>query len=211
MNIEMLIRLGTSVFGAVGALVSRGIYDRKRARLREEYRFEKEFLDDVANRPDMHPYLRDKGYRAIAGHERFSADEIAYLLSLKDADLAIRDFALGKPYLEHLPQRGNLQVAFREKYRGSWSRLWRKGLYVSLYCLLSFFSFTPLFYARHFSSQTELLVVLAVSLSTGMYHAALAAIAARRIISAERLVKNQKIHKQVIFLGNDAGLNTNPA
>ena len=48
-----------------------------------------------------------------------STAEIEYLVSLERSDRALRDYVLGLPYLEHLPEVGNLEIAFKKKYGGN--------------------------------------------------------------------------------------------
>ncbi len=112
--------------------------------LRDEYKFAKEFMEALHAPDSMHPFLREKGFQAIAGDNQLSADEVEYLLSLQKPDQALRDYVLGKRYLDHLPHMGNLQVKFRAKYEGSWSRNWRKTFYLLAYTLLVFLALSPL-------------------------------------------------------------------
>lgn len=62
-----------------------------------------DFLQEVNSNKQLHPFLREKGYQAIAGDKQIGANEIEYLLSLKGPERALRDYVLGRPYLEHLP------------------------------------------------------------------------------------------------------------
>ncbi len=70
----------------------------RHGRLREEYRFAREFLTDLMSPAGMHPFVRRKGYQAIAGDTRLSAAEIEYLLNLDDGARALKDYVLGRKY-----------------------------------------------------------------------------------------------------------------
>ena len=57
------------------------VFLNKKPRLRDEYKFAKDFLNDIAAVEQRHPYLIEKGYAAISGKESLTAKEIIYLLS----------------------------------------------------------------------------------------------------------------------------------
>ena len=122
MELDILLKSGTLLLGVIGA--GKLLYDLwiiKHSRMRDEYTFAKTFFHEVSTNPTSHPFLREKGYQAIAGDRQLSADTIEYLLSLENPDRALRDYVLGRPYLEHLPQSGNLQIEFRKRYKNKWS------------------------------------------------------------------------------------------
>jgi hypothetical protein len=149
MDYDLLIKIVTVFIGAVGA--GKLLYDLsigKRGRMREDYNFAKQFLDEVSSNPDIHPYLREKGYQAIAGDSELSADEIEYLLSLRNPQRALKDYVLGRQYLVVLPAESDQQVCFKTKYKNPWSLRWRQYLYTSLYFLLSVIALAPLLLGR---------------------------------------------------------------
>ena len=204
MDYDLLIKTVTVLIGAIGA--GKLIYDLsigKRSRMREEYKFAKEFLEEVSSNKQLHPFLREKGYQAIAGDIQVSADEIEYLLSLKGPDRALGDYVLGRPYLEHLPNVGNLQIAFRRKYQGAWSRQWRKFLYLGMYVALVFLAFAPLLFSRLlFKGSAQMFIAFVVCVSAFGPYAWFALKAATRISRAEKLVENQHKHTQRIVLSS---------
>ena len=117
----------------------------RRNRMREEFKFAKEFLAEVAENKQMHPYLREKGYQTIAGNVHLNADEVAYLLTLYDPyhenankfirypDRALRDYIAGKSLLIYRANGGNDRIAFKDKYASPRARKWRKIVYKILY------------------------------------------------------------------------------
>lgn len=144
MDIDVLLKSITVLVGVFG--VGKVLYEfviGRKGRMRDEYRFAHEFLSAVEANPDMHPYLKEKGYQAIAGDSTLSADEVKYLLSVVKPDRALKDYVLGRQYLEHLPHAGNLQVAYKHRYRNEWSRRWRLYLYAACYVLFGFAAFSP--------------------------------------------------------------------
>ncbi|KWE70880.1 hypothetical protein WL78_15300 [Burkholderia ubonensis] len=202
MDIDIIFKLGTFVIGAIGT--GKILYEVsvvRRGRMREEYKFAREFLKDRMEDSEMHPFLREKGYRAIAGDERLTADEIEYLLSLKGADRTLKDYSFGRSYLEHLPNIGNLQIQFKKKYKTIWSRRWRKWTYFALYLVLAFLMFSPFLLSKYFFKQPgEMLAATGFCLVVFGPYAWMALGSVVRIQRAEKLVEHQDKHRQTIFI-----------
>lgn len=171
--------------------------------MRDEYSFAKTFFEEVSSNPALHPFLREKGYQAIAGDRQLSADEIEYLLSLEKPDRALRDYVLGRQYLDHLPQSGNLQIDFKKRYKNKWSRTWRMYVYSALYLLFSLTAFSPLVLSQVFdfsNAQTAQSLILSVSVfgPYGWFFLKTAA----HIYRAQKLVENQHRHtKRIVVTG----------
>jgi hypothetical protein len=202
MDYDLIVKIVTGVAGIAG--VARIFYEfsiGRRSRERDEYKFARDFLDDVRSKHDMHPFLKDKGYRAIAGDSQINADEVEYLLSLTRPERALRDYVLGRAYLEHFPQSGNLQIQFKKKYERKFSRQWRMILYVALYILSSFIAVSPWLLAGHFgTTPSQMLSASAVSLPVFGFYAWLGLKAGSRIYRAQMLVEHQHRHTQKIVL-----------
>ena len=134
MQLETIIKIITTIVAIVG--VGKTFYEMRtgnKSRLREEYKFAKDFLEELNNNPNLHPFALEKGYQAIAGSTTVSTKEIAYLLSLKNPGKCLNDYLLGKQYLSKLNTDSDFQLYFSKKYSTLWSRKWRKGLYFALY------------------------------------------------------------------------------
>lgn len=206
MEYDFVWKAGTLLFGVIGA--GKILYDLslgKRSRMRDEFNFAKAFLDVVRSDPNLHPYLREKGYAAIAGDANLSADQVEYLLTLLKPERALRYFVLGRPYLDHLPDSGDLQIEFKPKYRKIWSRKWRLYLYLGLYFVLAFASFSPLVFSSFLGLNiTGILGLTIMSSGTCLPSALLAMKSAIRIDRAEKLVENQHKHTQRVLLSDPA-------
>ncbi|MFD2450707.1 hypothetical protein [Ideonella paludis] len=127
MNFDDLIKLVTLFGGPVATWkVMEELLRGRRSHLREEYKFARDFLKEVDDNPKMHPFLKQKGYQAIAGDTSLSAGEIEYILSLHDSARALKDYVLGKPYLEHLTTATSRQIVFKQRYESPWPRRVRK-------------------------------------------------------------------------------------
>lgn len=204
MELDVFSRVATFVLGAVGA--AKIFYEMsigKRSRMREEYKFARDFLGEVDSNEKMHPFLRERGYQAIAGDNRLTSEEVAYLLSLKGPDRALSDYVLGRPYLAHLPETGNLQVSFKRKFSSKWSRRWRMWLYLAFYLVSAFAAFSPLLFSKlFFKSSEETLVGFAVCLVVFAPYAWFSLRASSRIYRAEKLVQYQHKHTQRIVISS---------
>ncbi|RFA30004.1 hypothetical protein CAI21_07220 [Alkalilimnicola ehrlichii] len=118
MNIELIIKVVLAAVAVIGLWpILYGIIAGKKIRLREEYRFAKEFLDDLASGRQMHPYALEKGCQAIAGTTAIKAIEVQYILTLENPASCLRDFVLARSYLEHLETAGDLKITFSKNTR----------------------------------------------------------------------------------------------
>jgi hypothetical protein len=122
------------------------ISNGKQSQRREEYKFAKDFLEEVKDKPEMHPFAREKGYKAIAPdkqpgiglRDKLGAKEIEYLLSLPKPELALQNYILGRHYLENIFDNEIFhnetpKIAFKKKYKVYWSRGLCKNTFFALY------------------------------------------------------------------------------
>ena len=171
MDAEIIIRSVLTIPAIIG--VAKLIHDitiGKGTRLRDEYKFAKEFLTD-AKRSDIHPYALEKGYQAIAGSHIVKAEEIEYILSLKDPAQCLRDYVLSKQLMEHIKTKGDLQLQFKPKYLSAWSRFWRKSFYLLGYFIFAFLALSPFIIQAFFkTSYSNMGVQLLLSIPVaGLY------------------------------------------
>ncbi len=126
----------------------------KQSQRREEYKFAKDFLEEIKNNPNMHPFAREKGYKAIAPdkqpgvglRDKLGAKEIEYLLADKNnPELALNNYILGRRYLENIFDNETPKIAFKKEYEVNWSRGVHKNICFTLYWIFGFFAFAPLF------------------------------------------------------------------
>lgn len=194
MQPEIILKIFTTFSASLGAI---NVFDRirttKRSQLREEYKFAKNFLEEYENNRNLHPFAIEKGFKAIAGNRAVRAEEIIYILSLKNPDRCLNDYLKGKQYLEKLDINHDFKLNFSKKYSSSWSRKWRKALYFIAYFVSIFLAFAPLFLTR---SSFPLLIITIVVYG---FCALWCLESAGRISDAERLVKNQQKHSSTIY------------
>jgi hypothetical protein len=205
-DIDPIIKISSWAGGAlagaialwkIGVEVLRG----RHGHLREEYKFARDFLQDLGENQRMHPFLRQKGYQAIAGDTRLSTHEIEYLLTLNDAARSLKDYVVGRPYLQHLVTSASNQVVFRDKFVHRTSRRWRKVLYFSLYLLCYLAVFAPLFlWAFRLVEASNAVLASSISAIPFFTAAVLSIREAVRIGRAEALVDNQQKYDQAVVL-----------
>jgi hypothetical protein len=195
MKFEIIVKI-ISVLGAIFGTwkIISDITTGQKSRLREDYKFAKEFLEDIKNNPDLHPFTVEKGYQAIAGSTILSSEEVAYLLSLKNPGKCLNDYKLSKEYLKPINTKGDLHLAFAKKYSSLWSRKWRKIFYVSLYGICAIIAILPIFL------PSKYLGLILITLPIYGYGALTSLNLYIRIERGEQLVKNQQRHTQRILL-----------
>jgi hypothetical protein len=120
----------------------------RRKNLKEDYAFAKGFFADLTN-ADLHPLLREKGYKAIAGDPRITGAEVAYLLRVAPAGDALKDYIIGKHYLTHFATAGNSQIAFKPKYKKVWARRIRQSVYFVMYMIFILVALNPLLIPKY--------------------------------------------------------------
>lgn len=118
----------------------------KRSRLREEFKFIKDFITELGS---AHPFVIEKGYLAISGDDTLTADEIAYLFSLKSPGQALRKYTRARKYLQIKASQDSagVRIEFREEYTDN-KRKWLKILYACSYGVFACFAFSPLLFAK---------------------------------------------------------------
>lgn len=193
MNLETFLKLFSLIAGAFALwkiVVEVGA--GRRSRFRDEYKFAREFLDDIQKTPQMHPFLRQKGYQALAGDNRLTAQTVEYLLTLPESARALRLYVMGLPYLQHTATAVSSQVSFKRKFESHAARVSRKIAYLVAYGLFYALGAAPLF------SLPLSLFGLAPSpylfLTTALFCWPLAALSlwsGMRIMAAESLVDAQ--------------------
>lgn len=201
MDYEFVLKLFVAAASIAGAAkIFYEIISGRRSKLREEYKFSKEFLNDIKNN-EIHQYSIEKGYHALAGTDSIKAQEVEYILTLENADRCLKDYVLSKKYLDQLVTNGNLQIAFSKKYVKSWPRIWRKFLYGSLYFAFAMAAVSPLLLMQVLNLNVKHVVALFLfSFPISGYLAVDFLREGVKIYRGEMLVKNQKKHTRRIIL-----------
>lgn len=170
MDIELFAKLVT-VAGSVFALykVIAEFVISKKSRLREEFKFIKDFITDL--KPDTHPFVIEKGYLAITGDSTLTAKEITYLLSLSSPAQALKKYSASRKYVEFKEATATekAKVVFRDKYTES-KRKWVKRMNLATYIVFATLAFAPIPFANDIFGtnwQVGLVVISMALLSFG--------------------------------------------
>ena len=149
MDLEIVLKLLAVLVSSVGAWkVLTELARARRATLREEYRFAKEFLSDLKSKEPIHVYLKDKGYEALGGDKSLATREIEYLMSLPEPARALREYANGRKYIEHVATAGDRQLLLRRPYRRFVSLRSLIWLYLALFLLAYTAAWSPLVFSE---------------------------------------------------------------
>jgi len=198
-----------AAFRIVGALVNIGVLAKiiyelsigSKHKLREEYRFSKEFLNDLYQKK-LHPLAIERGYYAIAGTERIKSKEIEYLLSLENPGSCLKGYVLSRRYLEHIEKNSQFKIEFSKKYKRKCSRLWRKVIHLAVYFVGAFIAFSPLLLFKPMDlSLNQLFTLIAVITPSAGFFAVNSMRCFIKISLGEKLVASQKKHTSII-VGN---------
>jgi len=200
MDISTIIKIVVAISAILGA--AKVIYEFTlggHTRRREEYRFAKEFLNDlykVDEADKLHPLAVERGFYAIAGTSSIKADDVEYLLTLLSPDKALKDYVLSRACVEidHKTQR----VQFRAKYASVFARFWRKVWWLLIYFVASLLAASPLVLTGPLGLPTRFMWLAIVTIPCGGLYAYLALRDFIKITRAEALVKDQKKHTPAI-------------
>ncbi len=157
MDMENIYKAATAIAAVIGG--SRVIYELTlgtHSRLRDDYRFAKEFLHDLHQTDiskKLQPLAIERGYYALAGTRTIPVQDIAYLIELRDPDKRLKDYVLSRVYVEF--DSVSQRIHFRKKYRQRLSRLWRKGCWLLTYPIAALLAMSPLLVAGPLQAGAE--------------------------------------------------------
>lgn len=198
MDIMVVIRF-VPVFVGI-ATIGKIIYDMMyatKAKLRDEYKFAKEFLDEE-NLKKVHPFARDKGYQAIAGCTDITSKEIAYLLSLSNPIQRLNDYKMSRRFFKNDQPSGDFALIYKNRYKSNVYRWLLKAFYMLLYIALALVATSPYLYPEYFGQHG--IFTLMITLPLFGYLAIQSLYSGLRVICAERLMKKMDYHSSNIIL-----------
>jgi len=200
MDYELAAKVASVLLGSFGAFkVLHEVSIGRRSRMREEYSFAKEFLAEVNFNKHLHPYLREKGFQAIAGDVTISAVQAEYVLSLEAPSQALRDYVLGHRYLE-FEGTASARLEFKKWYRNPHTRKLRVIAYSTAYMAFAFLALSPVVFSKIvFSSPGQVFAALAITLVSAAPLAWTFLDSAMRLHRAEKLVSSQQQRGHPLF------------
>jgi len=203
---EIVVKLVLAFVGIVSmGKVITDIFAGRKANLREEYKFAKEFISDIEakelQRNKLHPFLIGKGYQAIAGTNSVKPSEIEFMLSLENPMQRLRDYIFSRRIFETLEVDEEFRLVYKKKYFKAYSRGWRKVWYFVLYVIFSALAISPWLASPYFSSNiSHMFISLLFTLPTFGLYSFWSIRAAYRIKKAEELFNNQRSHTSKIVV-----------
>ncbi|RUS67269.1 hypothetical protein CUZ56_01212 [Saezia sanguinis] len=202
MNTEIIFKLITVLLGSFTLMklfidASRG----RKSHMREEYKFAKEFLNDVKNNKEMHPFAIEKGFQAIACEQWIEAKEVDFVISLEEPTRSLNDFIQGNRYIELKEDKNGQQIVFKQKYQAIWHRRWRKLVALLLYFCFCLLALSPWLLLPYITMNIGTAVILLlVTIPVFGSYAYMCLSWGTRVLAAERLVKRKPVSKQQILL-----------
>lgn len=199
-HFDLIIKGGSFFIAFLGVIpiIRRWLLDSDSKR-KDDYRFAKEFLFDLGENTSMHPFVREKGYLAIAGKSHLNAEEVSYLLTLNEPSKALSNYRLAKGIVFFDSGKLIHKITFKKRYKSDFFRLLAKSYHVVKYGVFFFLSILPL-YSHSFRVWAGDALMLYALLFSPMFMvmAIRSIIEKEKIISAEYIVKNQEPHTKTI-------------
>lgn len=176
------------------------IYDvvqSKRSGIQQDYKIAKDFLEDSSKNPEMHHFVIERGYQAIAGTSNITVPEAKYLLSLENPNASLKNYLSARTYVEFINNENeNQKIQFLKKYQSQFSRSWRRGLYFLLYIVSTFLTVMPIFFFRVFTPDPAHGIVIAIIfLSSFGFLTFFSLKEYYNLKNIEKLVKNQRVYQ----------------
>lgn len=168
-----------------------------KSKLKEEYRFAKEFLVDIVENKKLHHLAVERGYYAIAGTSSIKVSDLIYLVSLVAPDKCIKDYILARVYVEF--DEVVQKIVFKSRYKNSGYRLFVKVSYSVLYVVFGSLAVAPYLFVGQLTFLPDLAVVKLVFLLFFGFFALRFLWAFIKMIRGEALLGRQQKHLPSIF------------
>lgn len=180
------------VIGLITAVqIVNSLTTTKKSTAREEYQFTKDFLDSVAINPDMHPLVRDRGYRALAGDKQMPVKEVEYVISLIDPDTSLRRYTRARDYLQF--EECGSRIDYAPKYKKTAKRTRLKTYYLTSYLITAMIALSPFPLTMQLSlNLEEFLGLIIFTLPAFGLIAVYSALEYRKIKTAEKFMTEQR-------------------
>lgn len=193
-----LLELAAKTIGLFGSIFTAyklflEVVLHRKTRLRDEYKFVKEFLTDIGASSEAHPYLVEKGFAAISGKDNLTAEEIRFFLSQHNPSLSLKRYSAARQrYVEYSDCEH--RVKFRGKFTDPAKRKWSKILNGVGYFVLAALSLAPLFFASDLFGKNWQMAVMFIIMFLAAFgpQAILCLLEVGRITKGEKLVDHQR-------------------
>ncbi|MGY3852756.1 hypothetical protein [Aeromonas veronii] len=197
---DLIIKSGSFLIALLGVapIIRKWLLDLDSKR-KDDYRFAREFFSDLDKNPSMHPFVREKGYLAIAGKSHVNEGEVSYILSLKEPSKALGNYKLAKGIVWFDSEKSLVKISYKKWYKYKFVRIVAKAYHIIKYGVFFFLAILPL-YSNSFREWIGDALILYVFLFSPicMFIAVRSIIEKEKIVSAEYIVKNQESHTKII-------------
>ncbi|WP_339511924.1 hypothetical protein [Pseudomonas sp. RL_15y_Pfl2_60] len=146
MTLDLFYKLSTIIIPLATAWVAfKNLSFTSSSKQKDEYRFAKDFIEDITRTPNQHPLVIDRGFRAIAGSTKLSANEAAYIINQKDSpERALQNYIFSHEYLKFYENEQSSKIDYRPCYQNKYKRMGLKVLHWITYIVFSYFALSPL-------------------------------------------------------------------
>lgn len=185
------IGLSGSIFTAYKLFLE--VVLHRKTRLRDEYKFVKEFLTDINAASTPHPYLLEKGFAAVSGRDNLTAEEIRFFLSQPNPSIAFKLYSSARIRYVEYSEYDHL-VKYKGKFTAPAKRKWSKILNGTGYFTLASLALAPLVFASNLFGknwQMAIMFILIFLIAFGP-QAILCLLEVIRISNGEKLIDSQR-------------------
>lgn len=199
MEIENILKL-VSPLGVIAG-VAKIIYEHSsgsKHKLRDDYRFARDFLKDREHPDGLHHLAVQRGYYALAGTTSINVTDIAYLISLENPDKSLKDYALARNYVEFNAKLN--RVVYRPKVKSKFSRRWRQTAHFSAYFIFAYLSISPFILPGYYNLGSHFMWLATATFPGFGFFAFQTLRSFIKIQRGEALVNEQKKHATLIIL-----------
>ena len=144
MPVEGWIKVATIAFGAVTAWsVIVALLKGRRQRLRDEYRFAREFMTDLQGIAEGSPLLQQLGCHAVTGDTAVDFAAFQHIANLPDPEKALSNYAFGYKYVEYVTTSKAPRIQFKNRFRRRSTRFIIKLVFLLLYIVMYILGWCP--------------------------------------------------------------------
>ena len=161
-----------------------------KSRLKDDYRFAKEFLEDIVSDKDMHHLVVERGYFALVGKSGVKVEDIEYIISLVDADRCLKDYLLARTFIEFDVRIQ--KIVFKGVCKSKRIRSILKVLLFLVYFIMGNLAVAPYIFAYKFDFSLQWFALSVVAFLCFGFFAVRSLLAFIRIQRGEELVKGQR-------------------
>lgn len=192
-DIENIAKIVAIIVGGVTTWnIAFNLLKYKHTKLREEYKFARDFFSDLEGIAKNNEYLKQKGFDALTGNLTLPSEEVQYIISLNEPAVMLRAYSLGKPYLQFSTLSEN-KIKFKPRWKNKTSRTLMKIFYSALYAIFYLIAFGPLilnnFKLWGHTSPIPTFIFTAVTFFPAAYFSVKAGV---KISLAEKVIKGQQ-------------------